>query len=874
MARVDFSTRTIFLSVRELSNFLTPKYSTLIEYTPTQLNALELGMKWHQKIQEEYKQANQNNISQSFSEVFVSMKLPQNEGWNVILRGRIDILRLDIKHNVTSIIEIKTTSNIDVKDSIDLFWKYQVLFYSYIFQNMDYGALQKQEVFTTFNKSFSLDTFRSAIKSQLIVVQTTKSERTEHIIEYNEKETLDTLTNGILKIIKFFLPRINHFEQFRIIQTIPWFFDEYREGQQQNLNLIRNALFKNPKAMLIGPPGTGKTALTLRILLENAISNDKQIMYTSTKNSQQLEVLHLIKLINVQLQNPIWSVVLLAKEKYCINEKRDENGCDPFNCDFFLSMTKKPVEYYELFSINPIIDSIWLKEKGLETKSFCPYYQAKYMAGFADVIIGDQNYQIDPMVKLGLLKRPAHPLLFSKKGLPYLYLMDEAHNLPARIRDVLSLKIFFDDYASIKAYFKNMSKKYEIFNVFYISLVEILNSFHNLPIVETPSSSMSSALDLLTIDESEDSDYHNRILNLRQKSDEGDFIGINVPEINIFELEQKYISFYNSFVNLDELFYDYPDLRYNKQMIESLELIRQVMDTFTKILSAFKEQSKKNYHCFYYTLEKSKIFELYFLNISDYFQEELKNTTGTIIMSATLHPESFYRVVFGFDEEVSYVNLQNYFPIEHRLTLIVKDIKTRYADLLNIDNLKFIAETVNSIFESKKGRYLFFVPNLELVSQLLGILKLQNKFCFSQFDELSLQTESEGVFVCALGSIFSEGVNLPDLNGVIILSPGIPPPSYKNSLLQEYYKSKTGNGSKEESFNLAFRIPGLNKILQASGRLQRKNEDKGIVFLLGERFGTEYYQSFYPDFLKPIKLVTSSDLKVEINQFWSKFNKK
>ena len=111
------------------------------------------------------------------------------------------------------------------------------------------------------------------------------------------------LITGLKKIIKYFRPRIDHFELFRVLQTIPWFFDEYRLGQQENLAIIRNGLNNYPIAILIGPPGTGKTALTLRILIERAITNEKQIMYTSTKNSQQQEVLHLIKLINVQLKH-------------------------------------------------------------------------------------------------------------------------------------------------------------------------------------------------------------------------------------------------------------------------------------------------------------------------------------------------------------------------------------------------------------------------------------------------------------------------------------------------------------------------------------------------------------------------------------------
>ena len=873
MARADFSTRTLFLSIRELANFLTPKYSSLIEYSPIQLNALEQGRKWHQKIQQEYLDQNLHSKAvYSLIEVFVSMNIFQFEGWNIVLRGRIDILIFDSGLNSVFISEIKTISSSIDKIVVDDFWELQVLFYSYLFRHIDVSLLKKQDNLASLPKKFNIAYFKDLIMPKLIVIQTLTGLRQEFNLRYDEEAIKNKLFTGSRKILQYFLPRINHFEKFRILQDIPWFFDEYRSGQEENLNIIRSGLKSNPIAMLIGPPGTGKTALTLRVLIERAILYQKQIMYTSTKNSQQLEVLHLIKLINVQLKNPLWAVVLLAKEKYCIKENKENKSCDPFTCEFFLAMSKNPVPFIDIFEKKPIIDSEWLRDYARDTNLFCPYYQAKQLSGFADFVIGDQNYQIDPAVKLSILKRPSHPLLFSKKGLPYLYLMDEAHNLPSRIRDVLSLQIEFSEYDQILNYFESLSKQHKELQAFYQLLKLLFEKLSNLPIAKPPTSSMFSAFDLLDQPEDEISEFKTRINNLRQKTDEGDYIGIKLSQQEILDLEQLYYDFYNSFSTLDGIFIHIQELKNDQNLVSSLFITREFIEILTKILLVLKEEDSYNFHCFYYIIDQRKVFEIYFLNISKYFQEELKNTSGTIIMSATLHPEEFYRVLFGFSNEVNYLKLNNYFPVENRLTLIVKDIKTRFADLTNYDNLKFIAQVVISISKSKKGKYLFFVPNLELISILIQLLKPFYSMCFSQFEENSLQTSSEGIFVCALGSIYSEGVNLPDLTGVIILSPGIPPPSYKNSLLQEYYKHKTGNGSKEESFNLAFRIPGLNKILQASGRLHRKSEDKGIVYLLGERFATEYYQTFYPDFLKPIKVISTKELNLEIENFWSKFD--
>lgn len=449
--------------------------------------------------------------------------------------------------------------------------------------------------------------------------------------------------------------------------------------------------------------------------------------------------------------------------------------------------------------------------------------------------------------------------------------MDEAHNLPARTRDVLSLQIDFAEIQPVVQYFAKLATKIEEFKSFYQSFNTLVWKFSNLKTVKPPGSTMFSALDLLDKANTEEDDYQERITNLRQKTDEGDYIGITFRPEDISEVDQLYFNFYNQFSSLDTIFLNLPDVREIKEMNTSLFQVREFIETLAKILEVLKEEDKRNYHCFYFVVDTSKVFEVYFLNIADYFQEELKNSAGTIIMSATLHPEEFYRVLFGFSDEVKYLKLNNFFPEENRLTCIVKDIKTRFADLINLENLTFIAQTVLDIQKTKKGRYLFFVPNLDLIEQFILLMKPAYAMCFSQFEQEALESVPEGIFVCALGSIFSEGVNLPNLTGIIILSPGIPPPSYKNSLLQEYYKSKAVNGSKEESFNLAFRIPGLNKILQASGRLHRKSADKGIIYLLGERFSTEYYMDYYPDFIKPLKVLNTQELQKEINQFWEKF---
>ena len=140
MARCDFASRTIFLNVRELANFQSPKYNNTIDFSPIQLNALRDGLKWHQIIQNEFQRENyRNNFQHSFTEIFISKLIGNFRGWDIIVRGRMDILQLDTKRETAKIIEIKTTSNYSEIDEVDLFWELQVKYYSYIFKNTSFG---------------------------------------------------------------------------------------------------------------------------------------------------------------------------------------------------------------------------------------------------------------------------------------------------------------------------------------------------------------------------------------------------------------------------------------------------------------------------------------------------------------------------------------------------------------------------------------------------------------------------------------------------------------------------------------------------------------------------------------------------------------
>lgn len=861
MARIDFSSRVVFLNVKELANFAVKSIQdTILDYSPILLNSLKKGREWHEIIQLEYnKQAESNQNFNCLTEVFLSGKIGKIKGWSIILRGRADIITYSKLKNQLDIIEIKSSTSIKENQS-NLFWKNQVLFYYWLFSNLPNKKMS--EIFKELGISVKSNEINYFLK--LLIVNSFTGHQLLEEVELNQKELNNEISVSVNKIFDYFIPRIDHIEKFRLIKELPWFFDEFRKGQIENIKKIQGSLKSHSIVMEIGPPGTGKTAINLRVLLEESIKNDKQIFYSSTKNSQQKEVLNIIERINFQLKNPLWAVSLLAKEKYCVNN--DVEVCEPYECDYFLSMKKKESNYINIFNDNPIASVEFLKERAIQTKSFCPYYKSKYLAGFADIVIGDQNFILSPDIKLGILSRYNHPLLFSKKGLPYLYLLDEAHNLPSRVRDELSLSIDLNELkTSIKTIFLGFSMVNEsIQSKLEKICLQIYNSISEFPVYKIPDNlTPPSALEILnkplTIDTKS-------INYLQYKSEEGQFNTINITKTELFDFKEL-LEVFHSLLHILEEKYSSDDVLYELESIVLFNKLKDIGNLFNKLMDAISENIEGNLQLFYHRQQSKIKLESYYLNIANYINQELKGTQASFLMSATLHPEFFYRTLFNFPPNVKYIELTNYFPEKNRSTIVIKDIKTRFREINREETLTKICNIISLIYTSKSGKYLVFTPNLMLMKKINSILKKKVKLCITQ-DEFDQNSFKEGIIVCALGSVFSEGINLPNLTGVIIISPGIPPPSYKNNLLMEYYKLQNEQKSNQEAFDLAFKIPGINKILQSAGRLHRKPEDKGIIYLLGERFSNENYLEFYPPFLKPIKIIESNQLENEIKKFW------
>ena len=598
------------------------------------------------------------------------------------------------------------------------------------------------------------------------------------------------------------------------IQTLEFPFP-YREGQYKLVGDVYRTIHRKKILFIQAPTGTGKTISALfpaiRAVGENL--GDK-IFYLTAKTITRTVAKDTCDLLKAKgYRGKV--IVLTAKEKMCPCEEMD---CNPSNC-------LRAKGHYDRVN-DAVYDLItteedFTRERMLaqaEKYQVCPFEMSLDASLYADIIICDYNYVFDPNV---YLKR-----FFSEeeKG-DYIFLVDEAHNLVERGREMYSAVLVKEEILTVKKLVRGKDRKLEAaLEKCNRQMLEWKRECETYTIYESIGAFAFSLMRLMSL--------LDIFLQSRGEMPER-------KEVTEFYLNLRH--FMNMFERVDENYVLYSD---------------------------FDETDRFCLH-------------LYCVNPSVNLQECLERGKSTIFFSATLLPVNYYKNLLSSKKDNYAVYADSAFREEQRLLFIGRDVSSLYTRR-TLGEFHRIALYIQQVLRAKKGNYLIFFPSYrfmeDVYEQFLAVNE-QEADCMMQSGNMNEADREEFIqeffnprgkslaAFCVLGGIFSEGIDLKEdlLIGVLIVGTGLPQICNQREILKEYYQEENGQG-----FDYAYQYPGMNKVLQAAGRVIRTASDRGIIGLLDDRFLRSDYRQLFPREWSQYEVHTLDSLPEALEAFWKK----
>ncbi|MFW5888748.1 MAG: helicase C-terminal domain-containing protein [Bacillota bacterium] len=752
--------REINLSIKDLVEFIYGSGSI------TNLKALKKrgleGTLIHNFWQEKYSQADKK-------EVFITDTYKTSD-FTIKLSGRIDgVLLRDNKYIIE---EIKST-RIDLdkleEDSVPSHFA-QAKIYAYIFAMQN--NLTELNILLTYIKVNNKETKQFETTYKLIDLEKFYIETLNLYVEWQEK-------------------LINH-ENNRLstIAGLNFPFKDYRFNQRRMMAVVYRNIIAKDIAYIEAPTGLGKTVAAIFSSLKAIHQPKQKVFYLTAKNDGKRTALETIILLeNEGLKAK--TVELTAKDSICFLEKRD---CDPKVCPFANGYYSRVFKAIEDIFVNESIFSRYVIEKYARKHEVCPFEFSLDLSNFSDIIICDYNYVFDPIVHL--------TRYFEDDSYDPIILVDEAHNLVSRSRDMYSAiikKSIFTDFLEIAKFFKP-NPVYQVKNIIKIfSEIEI----------------------------------ELEKVNFKRKYE---------VDVNLLEKLKVLL------IKLDDILSN-DEIKFEKNEIQDLYF---EINRFLKIAEFYNDE-------FVYLLEKDKedyYISIKCLNASGFINKTITDFIESIIFfSATLKPIDYYKNLLT-NNSGKFLALTSGFKQTNLLVLAVDDVSTRYND--REASIPRIIETISAMVKAKPGNYIVYFPSYRYMKRVqtkafetienVNFITQTRAMNYSERDstmDLFKNPESKTqVFMFVMGGIFGESIDLVGelLSGVLIVGVGLPGLSNYNNVLKAHYDIRFNNG-----FDYAYTYPGLNKVIQAVGRVIRTEADRGIAILLDDRFTMRKYLRLYPN---------------------------
>ena len=582
----------------------------------------------------------------------------------------------------------------------------------------------------------------------------------------------------------------------------------YREGQRELVTSVYRTILRKKKLFIQAPTGVGKTMATIfpAVKAVGEGLGDK-IFYLTAKTITRTVAEQAFQVLKKNgLQYKV--ATLTAKEKICFCEKVE---CNPDACPYAKGHFDRVNDaVYEM-----ITTMEEMSRENIETQAkkhnVCPFEMGLDVSLWVDAIICDYNYVFDPNAHL---KR-----FFSegKKG-EYLFLIDEAHNLVERGREMYSAVLYKEEFLRMKK-----AVRYES-----VKLTRQLEGCNQM------------------------------LLEMKRECQ-------TYKEYSHFAL--KLLNVMNGLQKLLE-----EKEQVDEEVLEFYFHIRNFLNIY--------EEVDENY-VIYTELEEDGDFKLklFCVNPAVKLQNFLSQGNSTVFFSATLLPIRYYKKLLSVETDDYAVYAHSPFKEANRLLVLGQDVSTKYTRR-GYEMYELFAIYIKNVMQAKPGNYLVFFPSyrfMEEVRETFERYRTEEMCCMMQEQNMNEQdreaflqefeAEREGSLAgfCVMGGIFSEGIDLTKerLIGAMVVGTGLPQVCNEREILKQYFDRHGENG-----FDYAYLYPGMNKVLQAAGRVIRTEEDKGVIALLDDRFAGRRYLEIFPREWRELTYCNVKTIGEKVEQFW------
>ena len=630
----------------------------------------------------------------------------------------------------------------------------------------------------------------------------------------------------------------------------------YREGQRKLVGDVYRTIRRGKNLFLQAPTGVGKTISTIFPAVK-AVGEElaDRIFYLTAKTITATVAKETFGLLREQgYQAKI--IQLTAKEKLCLcgntaieQEAADQDNpypdfpqikleCNPQNCPYAKGHVDRVNDaVFELLQASDLFTREEILAQARKHR-VCPFELSLDVATWCDNILCDYNYVFDPNVYLKRFFQDS-----SKEK--YLFLVDEAHNLVDRSREMYSATLYKEDILAVKKIMKP----------------------HNQAIARTLDKCNKAMLDFK-----------------RECENYSVCESVGVLTFYLMRLVSQMEEFF-------EKPREFPD---KKTVLDFYFELRNFVNIYDLV--------DENYVIYDEMQEDGRfMIKLFCVDPSKNLQKCIDKSVSTIFFSATLLPINYYKRLLSTKEDNYAIYAQSTFDETQRLLAFGRDVSTKYTRRGPAEYEK-IARYIRAAIRSKKGNYMVFFPSYKMMQDVydvfvrveresdtrngvavsdeqniaeesleesLTIIMQHSNMNEAEREEFlqAFEQEDGGTLVafCVMGGIFGEGIDLKNdrLIGAVIVGTGLPQISNEREILKQYYDKQGLSG-----FDYAFRYPGINKVLQAAGRVIRTQEDRGIIVLLDERFLQSDYNALYPREWKNRIVGNVETVDAEICKFW------